>query len=208
MQRRKFLLGAGSLAAAGAAAMGTGAFTSVSADRSLTVKTAGDASAYLSLKPQPNSANATEYVNVLNDNTIEIDVGSNSNGGSGVNKGAYTVIRDLIQVTNQGTQGVIFGHLQDFQPQKVFLYHNDERYKPGGSQKQAGEQFSSLGSPDNAGTNADTIATKNLPFIGAGNALNNVGLGTGLGSFDPEVTNGTVTFVAASSPDELSEILP
>ncbi len=51
MQRRKFLIGMGSLAAGGAAATGTGAFTQVTAERDVTVKTAGDAGAYLDLNP-------------------------------------------------------------------------------------------------------------------------------------------------------------
>jgi hypothetical protein len=202
MQRRKLLAAMGSIAAGGAAAMGTGAFTSVSADRSLEVEVAGDASAFLALKPQPNSDNASAYVDVSGD-TVSIDVSSTNAGGEGANQNAYTVIRDLIQVTNQGTQGVIFGHRQDFPPQKAFLFHDDPRYKPDGGKSQAGEEFSSLGSPDNSGTNIDTIDDKNLPFIQTGDSLNNVGLGLGIDSEDPTISDGTVTFVAASAPSEL-----
>ena len=42
MKRRKFLIGAGSLAAGSAAAMGTGAYSYAEADRTVTVDTTGD----------------------------------------------------------------------------------------------------------------------------------------------------------------------
>jgi len=51
MQRRKFVLGLGSLAAGGAAAMGTGAVSQFnSGDRHIDVETVGDASAYIALQ--------------------------------------------------------------------------------------------------------------------------------------------------------------
>lgn len=50
MKRRKFILGTGAAAAAGASLLGTSAFTSVSADRRLIVETAGDNNALLGLK--------------------------------------------------------------------------------------------------------------------------------------------------------------
>ena len=50
MDRRKFIIGAGSLAAGGAAAIGSGAFTSATlADRSVSVSVADDANAQISL---------------------------------------------------------------------------------------------------------------------------------------------------------------
>jgi len=47
--RRKFIAGLGALATGSAAAVGTGAFTSVSAERSVTIDTADDAYAFLRL---------------------------------------------------------------------------------------------------------------------------------------------------------------
>ncbi len=49
MRRRKFLIGMGSLAAGGAAAMGTGAFTTASAERQVEVRVASDSSGYIGL---------------------------------------------------------------------------------------------------------------------------------------------------------------
>ena len=64
MDRRKFVIGMGSLAAGGAAAMGTGAVSQFnSGDRTIEVETVGDASAYIALQrpdsglSDPNSSN-------------------------------------------------------------------------------------------------------------------------------------------------------
>jgi hypothetical protein len=110
--RRKVLLGIGSLAAGSAAAMGTGAFTSASAERSVTVETAGDESAYLGLEAG-SSEGVDEYVSGTDGGELTIDLSSNGEG-DGVNMGAVTTIGDVDEyeseyafaVTNNGTQGV------------------------------------------------------------------------------------------------------
>ena len=114
MQRRKYLIGLGSLAAGGAAATGTGAFTSVEASRSVSVNVADDSSALLSLDavsedndPNANSAYADE-----SGNTISIDVSDNNDTGfggtdpNGLNPDSTTRIFDIFTVKNQGTQAV------------------------------------------------------------------------------------------------------
>jgi hypothetical protein len=60
MHRRKFLVGMGSLAAAGAAAIGTGAYDGVAADRTVSVDLKGDGTANLVLDPISDHA---QYVN-------------------------------------------------------------------------------------------------------------------------------------------------
>jgi len=108
MQRRKFLIGMGSLAAGGAAAMGTGAFTSVTATRDVDVSVADDASAYLRLEGA--GGNNSHYVTSDgNGGTLSIDLSSDnatSKGGDGVNPDAITQIDDLFVIENQGTQEV------------------------------------------------------------------------------------------------------
>jgi hypothetical protein len=113
MKRRKLLAGVGSLAAAGAAGIGTGAFTSVSADRELTVDIADDANALLRLVPVPGSENA-DYVEV-EDGQLSADVsdGNDSLLGDGVNSGAVTTVADLFRIENQGTQPVYVWLLED-----------------------------------------------------------------------------------------------
>ncbi|GAA0536417.1 hypothetical protein ABNG02_11875 [Halorubrum ejinorense] len=112
--RRKFLAGLGALASGSAAAMGTGAFTSVQANRQVSVNTAGDANAYLGLSGDD------EYVS--DDSAggeLTIDLGSPDNlgagptgsgdaetEGDGFNNSAITTLEGIITVTNQGTKDV------------------------------------------------------------------------------------------------------
>ncbi len=104
--RRKFLAGLGALASGTAAAVGTGAFTSVTADRSLTVSVADDSGALLKLdatSSNENSAYADE-----SGNEIVVDIaGASGDTGSGVNDNAVTEIFDIFDIANQGTQNAI-----------------------------------------------------------------------------------------------------
>ena len=61
MKRRQFILGTGAAAAGGSALLGSGAFSSVEAERDVTVEVADDADGYLGLEPSdgPNSEYAT-----------------------------------------------------------------------------------------------------------------------------------------------------
>lgn len=110
--RRKFITGLGALAAGSAAAVGTGAFTSVTADRAVTVNIEGDANAYLGLSAT-NSANGAYTNESGDDGKISInfddltggDDRTVADGGSGVNYRAKTVAEDVFRITNQGTQG-------------------------------------------------------------------------------------------------------
>jgi hypothetical protein len=106
--RRKFITGLGALAAGSAAAVGTGAFTSVTAERTVEINVAGDESAYLGLDPVSNSPNS-DFVEV-NSEEVSLDFSSsNSNvDGNGFNPDATTRINDLLRVKNQGTQNVNF----------------------------------------------------------------------------------------------------
>lgn len=104
MDRRKFLIGMGSLTVGGAAVVGSGAFTSVQANRPIEVSVAEDASAYLNINPasSPNGA----YAEITGD-TIEINLNDDADvDGSGLNAEADTTIEDIVAVTNEGTQGV------------------------------------------------------------------------------------------------------
>jgi hypothetical protein len=106
MQRRTFIAGFGSLAAAGAAAVGTGAFTSVEADRSVSVEVADDSDALLALEPAdgPNGEYAT-----TDGGTLAVDLSASnptSVGGQGVNQNAVTRIERVFAIENQGTQPV------------------------------------------------------------------------------------------------------
>jgi len=108
MQRRKFVVGLGSLAAGGAAAMGTGAFTTVTATRNIDVAVANDSNAYLGLSGY-NGANSDYVTDDGSAGTLSIDLDpsqSVTGGGEGVNPNALTEIDFVFEIANQGTQEV------------------------------------------------------------------------------------------------------
>jgi hypothetical protein len=111
MQRRKFIAGLGSLAAAGAAVTGTSAFTSVEADRGVNVEVAADDEAFLGLEPL-NNPNSNQYVE-LNGGTLDISIDQSGNDGDGVNLNALTKFDRMFEVTNQGTQAIALYILYD-----------------------------------------------------------------------------------------------
>lgn len=131
MERRKFMLGIGSLAAGGAAAMGTGAFTTVKANRDITVKAAGDASAFLQIKKAEENGdvtpNADEYVETNDDGVVSMDFSSTEAGGSGVNYDATTIFDNLIDITNQGSQKINVGVDLSTEPEVLGIYAEGEQ---------------------------------------------------------------------------------
>jgi hypothetical protein len=78
--RRKFLIGMGSLAASGAAAMGTGAFTTMNAERNASINVVNDANGLITLEP---GSGADERV-YQSDGELEIGFTSDR-GATGVN---------------------------------------------------------------------------------------------------------------------------
>lgn len=115
MKRRKFVIGLGALASGTAAAMGTGAFSSVSADRSVSVTLSSDANAYLGLAPSSSSENgvyaegaSSGELSLAFDSLADGEGGGESTTGSGagVNNDSHLVAHDVFRITNQGTQPV------------------------------------------------------------------------------------------------------
>jgi len=100
MDRRKFLIGTGSLAAGGAAVVGSGAVDSTQAERSVEVDVEGDAgAAYLQLDASDDSA----FVN--NSSPLSIDFAQDSgHGGSGVNNDGTTEARPGFEMKNQHSE--------------------------------------------------------------------------------------------------------
>lgn len=90
----------GSLAAGSAAAMGTGAFTSVLAERAVSVRTVGDPFGYLAITP------TDERASVVN-GELQLDFTSSNHGASGLNADARTTFTDLFRLKNQGDNTVV-----------------------------------------------------------------------------------------------------
>jgi hypothetical protein len=106
MKRRNILLTLGAVSGGVTLASATGAFTSVQANRDISVAVADDSEALLAID---DTGNANQEYVTDDGGTLGIDVsGSNptSAGGSGVNRDAVTVFADLFRVENRGTQEV------------------------------------------------------------------------------------------------------
>lgn len=118
MERRKFLIGAGALAAGGAAALGSGAFSRVESQRQVSIEVAADPDAYVGLQPL-ESANSQNYV-ALDDNGhlyIQIDGEGNQQDvdgyenpdlGAGVNSDSRTWFDEMFLLCNQGKEDACF----------------------------------------------------------------------------------------------------
>jgi hypothetical protein len=101
MDRRKFLIGMGSLAAGGAAAMGTGATGVIQTNRDVEFDVAGDGGAYLRLDANTDSG----FVKTSGGSEeISFDFAGNSEGAGGVNNNATTTARPAFTLENQNTK--------------------------------------------------------------------------------------------------------
>jgi len=130
--KRRTLLGSAAMTLGGASVIGTGAFTSVEAERSVSVDVVGDSNAFLKLEPCDNDGEEESIGNTgeaESDNdipessdfvyqssgTIQIDLtavdsdGSDNRegiSGEGITKNSLWRFPNAFQITNQGTQGV------------------------------------------------------------------------------------------------------
>ncbi|MFP8956486.1 hypothetical protein ACLI4Y_07145 [Natrialbaceae archaeon A-CW3] len=131
MQRRKFVIGMGALASGTAAAIGSGAFTTTTADRRLEVAVAGDdAEAFLALDPQ------NDRVELNEDGAIEIDL-ADGVGETGLNPNGFTDFLNLFTITNQSTNELVvmidgLGDLMDIDGISVAsAYDTSREHEPG-----------------------------------------------------------------------------
>ena len=94
MTRRNALIGMGTIAAGTGAIFGSGAFTTVEAERSATVTLADDDEALLAL-----SGNNEEYIDEDADGLIEFTF-------ENLNRGGTTTFEDILNIENNGTNPV------------------------------------------------------------------------------------------------------
>ena len=189
MERRKFVVGLGALASGSAAAVGTGAFTSVEADRSITIETAGDANAFLSFEKATDSddnvtPNAQEYVELTGDSTVSFDfTNSDATDGTatGINKNATSTFDNLIDIRNNGSQEIVLSVESDLiasQGGFLGIYAENEQED----------------SSDNTGlSDVDSGQTTTLA---PGEAATNIGIYVPKGSSLDQVEIVTFTFIA------------
>ncbi|UWG51841.1 DUF1102 family protein [Halalkaliarchaeum sp. AArc-CO] len=118
MKRRNILAALGTLSAGGAFTVGSGAFSSVSAERGITVNVADDTDAFLRLAPCTGSPNGKYVDNTDGLLTIDLSAGNENDppGGSGVNPEALSVFHNVFEIGNQGTQDVCVDFEVDVPP--------------------------------------------------------------------------------------------
>jgi hypothetical protein len=192
----------GSLAAGSAATIGTGAFTSVTADRSVNVEVAGDKQAYLGIQAVNTSPNS-KYVE-KSDGTVSLDFSGTDGDGSPLNSGAdgfnsnaTTQIDNLLAVKNQGTQEVGFyvditaaGAGEDF----ITVIATDDR---GADTNVASSNVAYDGGDDDTTVTPVTLSTGQQIFLH---------LDVDTASQSPNSFSGTVTFVADDAISSESDI--
>jgi hypothetical protein len=85
--------------------MGSGAFTTVSARRTVSVGVADDSNALLALEARSDNDNRA-YADGGGDR-ITVDIGGSGASGSGINTAATTTVFDIFAIENQGTQSAL-----------------------------------------------------------------------------------------------------
>ena len=107
MQRRKFVVGMGSLAAGASAVMGTGALSESTMERGISGRYAGDEYAYVKAIPCDNSGNG-EYLSYNGSNEMYLDFGDITGGvtngsvseyrGNGVNRDSVNYFDGIFRI--------------------------------------------------------------------------------------------------------------
>jgi hypothetical protein len=98
LRRRSVIVGLGSLVAGLGTVVGSGAFSSVSADRTVSIETTGDSDALLRIEAGDDGS---EYVDDTS-GTVEVAVEE-------ANDNAVTAVDRLLEVTNNGAEEVTVG---------------------------------------------------------------------------------------------------
>ncbi|GAB7014225.1 hypothetical protein [Halolamina salina] len=111
MRRRRLLTGLGTVVGGGSLAISTGAFTSVSAERSVSVEIADDAYAFLRMSPIADDGLGGETGrSSTNGDVVKFEIPGDDDGESsdaeGVGIDSVYEFHDLFSVSNQGTQPV------------------------------------------------------------------------------------------------------
>jgi len=166
------MLGAGSAAIGASALVGSGAFTSVASERTVSVRAAHDENAYMGLKRVPDSPNSS-YVD-YKDGHLRIQMDDNNPNledeelGTGVNSDSITVFKDLFRIKNQGKQPVyVFAFLQGKKADAVGLFGSD--YSPCWGLKLGVGEYEDLGLITNTrGIPAKTQLVDNMFIVAIG----------------------------------------
>jgi hypothetical protein len=138
MRRKGKLFGLLAVFAAIGLVTASGAFTTVSAERTASVNVAGDESALLALEPADTS-NGEAYARTSS-GQLEINLANGS--AAGVNPDAKTSIASVFRITNQGTQKVSVTVEDDGDnPDAVTFYSGTTNLETNGTEVAAGDSI-------------------------------------------------------------------
>ena len=164
MQRRKFLLGMGSLAAGGAAAMGTSATSMVRANRSVSASVTGDANANLGLVPKSQHAG-------YEDNELTLYFNS-------LNEDANTRFENIFWIRNNGNQNLSVeayttdgGNLNGWDSTDFALYWSQNELNSAGAFPIADDGYRAMHNTDNVSDPSGNGPTQEIPRISPGEAI-------------------------------------
>jgi hypothetical protein len=100
MERRNLLVTIGSIAAGGATFVGTGAVSSMEAERNVTGRVVGDESAYVAIKKGADHGFAVENTN----GEFRVAFNKDPNGGDGLNPDSVNTFDDVFRIRNTGPE--------------------------------------------------------------------------------------------------------
>ena len=108
MDRRQLLAALGTVVGGGGVIAGTGAFTSVNANRDVSVEVSDDANAFLRIFPSGSQPNAV-FASQIPEEGVFFDFNGSPPDVDGVGSGQSSVyeFRDVVRVENAGTQDAI-----------------------------------------------------------------------------------------------------
>lgn len=108
LTRRNSIIGLGTAAAGAGIISGTGAFDSVTADRSFEVSVGGDEGALLGLSVENQTIAGTEEGGAGDNDIIYFELDSDETAGDNpsLNENATTIFREVIRATNNGSNDV------------------------------------------------------------------------------------------------------
>lgn len=101
MERRTFVISVGSIAAAGGAALGSGAFDLIEADRTANITVSDDSAAIIELADNGTS----QFVTTDANNLLKLEY-TGSGNATGANDSAVTTVEAGFKVGNNSNQGV------------------------------------------------------------------------------------------------------
>lgn len=146
------LLALVALVVAASMVMATGAFSTVTAERSTNVKVTGDEKAFLGVKPSPDSKNS-QYAKQQPNGELVVNLNQKAKGvtGQGVNPDAVSSFDNVFTITNQGTQSVSVW-LEDSSDRVSFYVGGDTSNRPS---SQGGAVTIGVGETKNIGVVVD-----------------------------------------------------